>query len=261
MYYRVMKILKIILISLSLLFFTIGVGMSFIPPEMFVEIGSIIAVTMISLPAFYGMWRIYGRRGIYAVVTLGLFALIIESIGIHTGWPYSPFEYTMPFGYRLLGTTPWTVFIAWSPLVIGAWLLAQTWFKQNWAKFLVYLGILVGSDIVLDPGAIARGLWKYTNGGLWFDVPLQNFMGWVISGTIAYVILRLITKNHSIILTNSRIDIMKYIWIGSLSLLLSLFLWSGVNVGYGLWLPAVIGIVFGKILIFGLLTGKEKPSH
>ena len=228
--------------------------MSFIPPEQFVEIGSIIAVSMISIPACLGMWKIYGRRGIYAIIALGIFALVIESIGIHTGWPYSPFEYTMPFGYRLFGTTPWTVFIAWSPLVIGAWLLAQTWFKQPWAQFLVYLGLLVGSDIILDPGAVARGLWKYTSGGLWFNVPLQNFVGWIISGTIAYIILRLIIKNK-------KIENPRYIWIGSLSLLLSIFLWTGVNAGYELWLPAIIGIIFGKIMILGLFYNKKKSSR
>lgn len=252
MYYRAMKIWKIILVSLSLLFFTIGVIMSFIPTDMFVEIGSIIAVTMISLPAFYGMYKIYGQRGIFVVIALGLFALTIETIGIHTGFPYSSFEYILPFGYRLFGTTPWTVFIAWSPLVIGAYLLAHNWFKQNWTRFIIYLGILIGSDIILDPGAVARGLWKYTNGGLWFDVPLQNFVGWIISGSIAYALLTLILKNREI--KNSNI-----IWIGSLSLLLSLFLWSGVNAGYGLWLPAIMGIILGKILLFGLI--KEKNTH
>ncbi len=249
-----MKIWKIILIILSLIFFTVGVGMSFIPEQMFIETGSIIAVIIISIPAFYGIWKIFGRHGISVIITLGIFALIIESIGIHTGWPYSPFEYTMPFGYRLFDTTPWTVFIAWSPLVVGAFLLAQTWFKQNWSRFLAYVGILVGADIILDPGAVARELWKYTNGGLWFDVPIQNFIGWVISGTIAYVILRIILKNKEI-------KNMKYIWVGSLSLLLSIFLWTGVNAGYELWLPAILGIILGKILIYGLLNTKEKPPH
>ncbi|MCI5051383.1 MAG: carotenoid biosynthesis protein [Candidatus Pacebacteria bacterium] len=249
-----MKIWKIVLVALSLIFFIIGVGMSFIPKEMFIETGSIIAVTMISLPAFYGMYKIYGKRGVLAIILLGLFALTIESIGIHTGWPYSFFEYTSDFGYRLFGTTPWTVFIAWSPLVIGAWLLAKIWFKRNWSQYLVYLGILVGTDVILDPGAVARGLWKYTNGGLWFDVPLQNFFGWVISGTIAYVLLRFITKNKEGV--NQ-----KYIWISSLSLLLSIFLWTGVNAGYGLWLPAILGIVLGKILLLGLFDAGKKLSR
>jgi len=248
-----MSIKKLILITLSLIFFGIGVAMSFIPPRQFIEIGSIIAVVMISLPAFYGLYRMYGGSGILAICSLGVFALVIETIGIHTGFPYSPFEYVMRFGYRIFGTTPWTVFIAWSPLVIGAWLLAQKWFNKDWARFLSFLGILVGTDIVLDPGAVARGLWKYSNGGLWFDVPLQNFVGWIISGTIAYVILQLVLKNRKIKNTS-------YMWIGSLSLLLSIFLWAGVDSGYRLLLPAVLGIMLGSILLLGLV-GIKKPSH
>jgi putative membrane protein len=244
-----MDIKKIILVTLSILFFIIGFMMSFVPSNQFVEIGSIIAVGIIAMPAFYGMWKIYGRRGIAAIMALGVFALIIESIGIHTGFPYSPFEYTMPFGYKLLGTTPWTVFIAWSPLVFGAWLLAQAWFKHHWARFLAYLGILVGTDIVLDPGAVARGLWEYTNGGLWFDVPLQNFIGWMISGTIAYLILKLVLKP---VIVNGSVALSKHLWIGTLSLLLSIFLWTGVDAGYGLWAPMIVGIIIGTIIIKAL---------
>lgn len=242
-----MNMKKIILISLSLLFFVIGVVMSIIPSEQFVEIGSIIAVSMIAVPALFAMRKIFGKHGIIAVIALGLFAMIIETIGIYTGFPYSSFEYTMPFGYKLFGTTPWTVFIAWSPLVIGAFLMARTWFKKSWTQFLAYIGILVASDIILDPGAVARGLWSYTNGGLWFDVPLQNFVGWVISGTIAYNILKVILKGKK--MKNE-----KYVWIGSLSLVVSIFLWSGVNAGYELWLPAMMGIILGKILILGLFN-------
>lgn len=253
-----MDIKKIIIVASSLLFFIIGFLMSFVPSEQFLETGSIIAVSMISIPAFYGMWKAYSIRGIAAIIALGIFALIIESIGIHTGFPYSPFEYTMPFGYKLLGTTPWTVFIAWSPLVFGALLLAQTWFKHPWARFLAYLGILVGTDIILDPGAVARGLWEYTNGGLWYDVPLQNFIGWIISGTIAYLILKLILKP---VIANASLAISKHLWIGSLSLLVSIFLWTGVNAGYELWLPAIIGVIFGYIIIQALLKIYATPSQ
>lgn len=244
-----MDIKKIILVALSMLFFIIGFMMSFVPSDQFAETGSIIGVSIISIPAFYGIWKIYSRRGITAIMALGVFALIIESIGIHTGFPYSPFEYTMPFGYQLLGTTPWTVFIAWSPLVFGAWLLAQTWFKNQWARFLAYLGIIVGTDIILDPGAVARGLWKYTNGGLWFDVPLQNFIGWIISGTIAYLILKLVLKPVNV---NGSVAISMHVWIGSLSLLISIFLWTGVDAGYELWLPMIVGIIFGNLIIQAL---------
>lgn len=245
---------KLILISLSLLFFIIGIVMGFVPRDMFIEAGSILAVIMISIPTFYGIRKIYGPSGIHLIIFLGIFALIIETIGIHTGFPYSPFEYTMPFGYRLFGTTPWTVFIAWSPLVIAAFILAQSWFKKKWTQFLVYIGILVSSDLVLDPGAVARGLWEYPHGGVWFNVPLQNFFGWIISGSFAYLLIKIILKNK-------KSTHQKYIWITSLSLIFSLFLWAGVNLVYGLWIPALVGIILGNIFIFGLNTSIQKTSH
>ncbi len=242
--------MKKILVILSLLFFLIGIGMAYIPDDLFIETGSIVAVLILAVPAFYGMWKIYGPKGILAVITLGLFALTIETIGIYTGFPYSHFDYLMPFGYKLFGTTPWTVFVAWSPLVIGAFLLSQAWFKKCWSQILVYLGLLIGTDLVLDPGAVARGLWQYESIGLWYNVPVQNFLGWIFSGTIVYLILKFGLPNKKINQGN--------LIIGSLSTLLSLSLWSGVAKIYELWLPFIIGLLLVVVIMYGLL---KKPSH
>lgn len=228
--------------------------MSYIPADQFVEIGSILAVIMISLPAFYALYRIYGKHGIVAIFALGFFALGIETLGVYTGFPYSSFQYTMPFGYRLFNTTPWTVFVAWSPLVIGSFILARQWFKPRWSRLLVYLGILIISDMVLDPGAVARGLWKYTDGGIWYGVPVQNFLGWILSGILAYVLLLLILNSVlKKIVSTPTINIT----LGSLSLVLSLCLWSGVTLGYHLYLPFFVGIILSSIFILRLLKLKK----
>ena len=241
------------LVFLALLFLVVGFALSRIPAEYFVELGSIIAVTMISLPACIGLYKIYGQRGLAAFMALGLLAITIETIGIHTGFPYSPFEYTMGFGYRLFGTTPWTVFIAWSPLVVGSFLLTEKWFKQSWSRALAYLGILVSTDVVLDPGAVARGLWEYSNGGPWFNVPVNNFFGWILSGFIAYMLLKIILAKPK--------DSPSSLWLGALSLFISLFLWTGVSIGYALWLPAVLGIILSLIILIGMFGIIKKRSR
>ncbi|MFK7749198.1 MAG: carotenoid biosynthesis protein, partial [Kordia sp.] len=135
--------------------------------------------------------------------------------------------------------------------------LAQTWIKQHWMQFLVYTAILVITDSILDPGAVARGLWKYSDGGIWFNVPLQNFMGWIISGTLVYFILKLILKPIS---ASSSEAISKHLWIGAISLLVSIFLWTGVNAGYQLWLPAIIGFIFGSIILVGICKRNAETS-
>ena len=242
--------MKKLVIIVSLIFFLIGIGMAQVPEDQFIEVGSILAVIILSAPAFWGMWKIYGRKGVLALIALGLFALTIETIGIYTGFPYSHFDYLMPFGYELFGTTPWTVFVAWSPLVIGAYLLSQSWFRQWWSQILVYLGLLVGADLVLDPGAVARGLWQYEALGLWYGVPIQNFLGWVFSGTIVYVILKFGLPKVS--LSNNNLI------IGSLSFVLSLALWTGVTTTYSLWIPAIFGIILLVTILFGLIKKQSR---
>ena len=220
----------------------VGIALAAIPTEQFFSEGSIAAVIVISLPAFYGLWKLYGKKALYTIAALGVFSLTIESIGIHTGFPYSHFSYTLPMGAQLFGTTPWTVVIAWSPLVIGAYVLAHKVFKQSWSRFLIYLGILLASDTVLDPGAVARGLWAYDKGGVFYGVPFENFLGWIFSGTLAYIIIRIILAKKK------AIDSSVFESIAVSSLLLSLALWSGVNLAYEQYLPAVIGMVLLLLL-------------
>jgi len=241
--------MKAIIYSIVGIFALVGYGMSHLPAEMMYEIGSIIAVCIIALPAFYGMWRAYGMRGIWVMVVLGIFSLSIETIGLHTGFPYSSFEYVAEFGYRLFETTPWTVFVAWSPLVIGAYALSHRWFQKSWSRLLVYLGLLVSFDLVLDPGAVAQGLWEYSGGGAWYGVPIENFLGWIFSGVIAYGIIQLMTRN---------VPQQKFNFYLIIPALATLALWSGVTFGYGIILPAVTGILLLIIILYGI---HKKPSR
>jgi len=226
--------MKYITYVLTIVFFLIGLGMSYIPTELFIETGSILAVSIMSLPAFYGLYKIYDKTAIRAIVALGIFALTIESIGIHTGFPYSHFHYINDFGYRLFETTPWTVAIAWSPLVISSYLLSRC--RNPIHSYILFILILVGADLVLDPGAVARGMWIYENPGLWYGIPAQNFLGWIFSGTIAYGIMNYTLKKMQV---HTKRD-----WVvGTLSLLLPVALWTGVCLGYQLLWPSILGCI------------------
>jgi putative membrane protein len=219
------------------IFFAVGYTLAYLPTEQFSSGGSIVSVVLLALPAFYGFYKLYGTRSLYSIIAVGFFALTIETIGISTGFPYGEFQYTLPIGSKIFGLTPWTVFIAWTPLVIGSFVLAHRSFKQWWSRFLVYLGLLVSVDTVLDPGAVARGLWTYTNGGDFYNVPLENFAGWLLSGTIAYLIITFILKNKKAAFS------MKTASITSASLIISLTMWAGVNVAYQQTTPVVIAAI------------------
>jgi len=51
------------------------------------------------------------------------------------------------------------------------------------------------------------------------------------------------------------------LWLGALSLFISLFLWTGVSIGYALWLPAVLGIILSLIILIGMFGIIKKRSR
>ena len=48
--------------------------------------------------------------------------------------------------------------------------------------------LLVVFDLVLDR-AVKLGFWRYDGGGEFYGVPFTNFVGWLISGAVAAVVL------------------------------------------------------------------------
>jgi bisanhydrobacterioruberin hydratase len=246
---------KEIKISISIavvtFFAIIGIVVGKIPEHLFHEQGSIFAISAIAIPVFYGMYKKFGTVGIRVMILLGIFSIAIETIGIYTGFPYSSFEYVASFGYRLFGTTPWPVFLAWSPIVIGVYTLSDKWFSGEYKKYLAFLFMLIAADLVLDPGAVARGLWTYDQGGFWYGVPLANFLGWVFSGSIAYFITRYSLKNST---PQKNYDL--YV---TLPLMVLIALWASVAFVYEITPVGIIG-VFLVMSMLALLHYEKKTS-
>lgn len=164
-----------------------------IPPEAAFVSG--INVILFAAPAFWAVKMWLGvRDAVLLFVVLGVLALVIETSAIITGFPYGHFGYSDLLGYRLFGYTPWTVFLAWTPLVLAAFAISKRLAVSGklWAIRIVLVAIiLVGFDLVLDPGAVKIGFWRYEGGGVFYGVPVSNFVGWLFSGAIAGVVLEI----------------------------------------------------------------------
>lgn len=109
-----------------------------------------------------------------------------EVMGVLTGFPFGHYAYGEPLGPQWLGV----------PLIMGpTWLVATTsavaWAGGRWWLSLV---LLVAFDVVLDPVAAGPlGYWQW-DGGFWYGVPLQNFLGWALVGAPLVWILRGATR-------------------------------------------------------------------
>jgi putative membrane protein len=188
---------------------------------------SAVFVLAFAAPSYLALIRWVGaQRGVTALVVLGLYALCIETLAVKTGVPYGRFSYGAKIGTLLFDAVPWTVFFTWTPLVLLS--LSRT---RN--VFLAGL-VLVAIDLVLDPGAVAQGFWRYEAGGLYYAVPFSNFAGWLLTGTVGVALaLRLLKgtewKDAPATLATSG--------------LLSVIFWTSVCLWMGLWIPAGVGVL------------------
>jgi putative membrane protein len=214
---------------------------------------SALFVVVFALPTYWAVVSWLGLKvGLRLLIVLGLYALAVESVAIITGWPYGEFIYSERIGARLFGLAPWTVPFAWTPLVCAAVLLARRWSASMWPTILMGGALLVAIDLVLDPGAVAQGFWKFTAPGDFYNVPGQNFAGWMLSGSVAVALCWLLAQAR-------RQEVPPTDWLGSCLLILSF--WSSVCAWMGLWMPALIGITLLFMmarLFFSEMAGEKK---
>jgi putative membrane protein len=196
---------------------------------------SALFVVIFALPTYHAVLCWLGRRiGLRLLIVLGVYALVVESVALLTGWPYGEFIYSERIGSRVFGLAPWTVPFAWTPLVGAGVMLARCQFASKWAVILAGGALLVALDLVLDPGAVAQGFWKFTAPGDFYNVPLQNFGGWMLSGSVAIALCWWLAPRL-------RNEAPPAQWLGSCLLILSF--WSSACAWMNLWMPALIGFV------------------
>lgn len=132
----------------------------------------------------------------FALTYLGitaLFALVIESIGVNTGWPFGIYEYSKTLGLFIFDV-PLVVLFAWTMMAYPA-LIAARRVAGGWV-FLYGGAILMGWDLFLDPQMVTAGRWTWEVTGAAFpfapEIPLSNPFGWLLSGLTLIAILHFI---------------------------------------------------------------------
>jgi putative membrane protein len=205
------------------------------------DIGSFVSTFLIAAPSFVALWRALGavRFGL-TVVVLTAFAYGIETTGVATGYPYGPFHYGDALGPRAFGLVPYLLPVSYLPLVLGAVAAAWRPATRGLGWIAAATLILLIMDGVLDPGAAAMGFWVWPTGGVYFGVPLSNFVGWLLSGAIA----------TAIVVGVSRWPLERAPPPGMVdSMIIATAFWVGADVFAGLFVPALLGVALFAFLL------------
>ncbi len=224
--------------------------------------GSFISTFLIALPSFVALWRYLGpKRASLSLLSVSAFGYAIETTGVVTGFPYGTFYYGDSLGPRAAGLVPYLLPLSWVPLVLGA--VAATApatspatapasvpagkLPRRRALGVLYAAVLLTLvDVVLDPGAVSLGFWVYPEGGPYYGVPVSNYLGWLLSSSLAAAILLALGRPEweSVPPPPGLLD----------SAVIAVAFWAGVAVFSGLLFP----VVFGVVLLVYLLRRRAR---
>lgn len=136
-------------------------------------------------------WR---RAVIFLGLTLGL-SLLLESVGVITGWVYGPYHYTARLGPLFLGSVPYLIPLTWFMMLYPSYVIAARLASRRWGPWVRLVAIaacgglaMTAWDLVLDPLMVARSHWVWEVEGEYFGIPLHNYFGWWLTSFVILLV-------------------------------------------------------------------------
>ncbi|UOQ46497.1 carotenoid biosynthesis protein [Halobacillus salinarum] len=127
----------------------------------------------------------------------------MEHLGVTTNFLFGAYDYHTNFGF-MIGETPVTIGFAWL-LVIGcSHEMARGMTKgmkgiTKWVSFIAAGSLVtVTMDLILDPVSyIIKHYWEWENEGVYYGIPLSNFIGWFLLASLFHTTGSLLLSKHA----------------------------------------------------------------
>ena len=197
-------------------------------------------------------WVVIGKRRtlIFFAVSC-LLSLSSELIGTGTGWPFGNYAYTDFLGYKVLGRVPFTIPLSWFYLGLAAYMLGTLLASRIggrltfWALFFG-VWLLTAWDLVLDPAMADPSLrvqfWTWHESGPYFGMPVQNLVGWSVTGLLYMGLSRLLWQQNM-----TPVELAPTAWFPFAVYAANLIFAMALSLGAGLWPPVVLALVAGML--------------
>jgi uncharacterized membrane protein len=136
-----------------------------------------------------------GRRAAAFFAISAVVSYVMEEMGVRTGMVFGPYHYSDMLGAKL-GHVPILIPLAWFMMIYPSWCVGRELMRglemRRWAVWMslavVAALVMTGWDMVMDPGMSAEGNWVWEKSGGYFGVPRRNYLGWVATTFLVYLI-------------------------------------------------------------------------
>jgi len=140
----------------------------------------------------HALFMLGWRRALAFFALTAIIAFGFEYIGQSTGAIFGRYEYTDVLGWKLF-TVPVAVLLVYFMVIYPCYVIANLIISANpisqlhtmrwilWAAVLTAF-VMTAWDLTLDPlMADQVKAWVWLDGGQYFNVPFQNFFGWLLT--------------------------------------------------------------------------------
>lgn len=193
------------------------------------------------------------QRGLRtALIVAGVFVgggLVVEVIGVATGFPFGTYTYSDRLG-PMLGEVPVVISLAWAMLGYPALVLARHVTRRPWLGISIGAGALAAWDLFLDPQMVAEGYWQWFGEGpnLIGSIPVTNFLAWYATSWLMMASLWHLAADWSPTAHDDRVPVALYVWtwVGSVVAHVAFFglpqsaLYGGIGMG---WFVALLSVM------------------
>ena len=150
---------------------------------------------------------------------IALAGFVTELIGVNTQRLFGNYTYGDTLGIKLWNT-PLTIGLNWLVLIYCIASLSKN-IRDHWYFPLIGAATMVAFDWIMEPVAIATGMWSWAND----QIPLKNYTDWFLISGFLFLMLRIlkIELNNRIA---SVLIAMQLVFFLTLNLLIRTALWD-----------------------------------
>ncbi|MBJ7471114.1 MAG: carotenoid biosynthesis protein [Solirubrobacteraceae bacterium] len=134
-----------------------------------------------------------GARGAAVVAAAGGIGFGAELLGVHTGKPFGPYDYSGQLGPKVAGV-PLMAGAAWALLARPSRMTGRlaAGGRGRPAAVVAAAAGLTAWDVFLDPRMVREGYWNWPGGGRYEGIPATNYLGWLATGVAIFAAAELI---------------------------------------------------------------------
>lgn len=145
-----------------------------------------------SLVLVHAMAVLGWRRALAFFLLTVVLSFAMEATGVATGRIFGRYRYTAVLHPQILGV-PYVIPMAYFMVLYPSAMLANLMLRGRvnarlgswaWSLYAALLSALVmtGWDLVMDPVMVHQvKAWEWLDGGPYFGIPMQNFLGWTLT--------------------------------------------------------------------------------